>query len=58
MAVAVDLSKAFNSINHNLLLAKLKAYGLSQFAMSLISSYLLGRKQRFVCTVCARVIQS
>ena len=46
MAVAVDLSKAFDSIN--LLLAKLKAYGLSQSAMSLLSSYLLGRKQR-VC---------
>ena len=46
MAVAVDLSKAFDSINHNLLLAKWKAYGLSQSAMSLMSSYLLGRKQR------------
>ena len=48
MAVAVDLSKAFDSINHSLLLAKLKAYGLSQSALSLMSSYLLGRKQR-VC---------
>ena len=48
MAVAVDLSKDFDSINHNLLLAKLKAYGLSQSSLSLMSSYLLGRKQR-VC---------
>ena len=57
-AVTVDLSKAFDSINHNLLLAKLKAYGLSQCAMSLMSSYLLGLKRRVCCTVCARVIQS
>lgn len=33
MAVAVDLSKAFDYINHNLLLAKLKAYGLSNPAL-------------------------
>ena len=48
MAVAVDLSKTFDSINHNLLLQKLKAYGLSQSALSLMSSYPLGCKQR-VC---------
>ena len=48
MAVAVDLPKDFDSINHNLLLAKLKAYGLSQSALSLVSSYLLDRKQK-VC---------
>ena len=48
MAVAVDLSKAFDSVNHNLLLAKLKAYGPSESAMTLMSSYLLG----------AQVIQS
>ena len=61
MAVAVDLSKAFDSMNHNLLLAKLKAYGLFQSAMSLMSSYLLQSlvvKRGFVCTVCAQVIQS
>ena len=45
MAVAVDLSKVFDSINHNLLFAKWKADGLSQSTMSLMSSYLLGRKQ-------------
>ena len=46
IAVAVDLSKAFDSINHNLLLAKLRAYGFSPSALNLISSYLLGRRQR------------
>ena len=50
MAVAVDLSKTFDSVNHNLLLEKLKAYGLSQSALSLMSSYPLGCKQR-VCVL-------
>lgn len=44
--VAVDLSEAFDSINHQLLLAKLHAYGFSQSALDLMSSYLLGRRQR------------
>lgn len=46
IAVAVDLSKAFDSINHNLILAKLKAYGSPPSALNLISSYLLGRRQQ------------
>ena len=44
-AVAVDLSKAFDAINHSLLLAKLKAYGFSPHALKLMSTYLLGRQQ-------------
>ena len=44
--VAVDLSEAFDSINQQLLLAKLHAYGFSQSALDLMSSYLLGRRQR------------
>jgi len=43
-AVAVDLSKAFVSVCHSLLLAKLKAYGLSDEAITLMCSYLHGRK--------------
>ena len=43
--VAVDFSKAFDAINHRLLLAKLKAYGFSPRALELMSIYLLGRQK-------------
>ena len=43
--VAVDLSKAFDAINHRLLLAKLKAYGFSPHSLELMSAYLLSRQQ-------------
>ena len=45
-AVLMDLSKAFDCINHNLLIAKLHAYGFSIDALKLIKCYLSNRKQR------------
>ena len=39
-AIFMDLSKAFDSINHDLLLAKLKGYGFSKQALSFMCSYL------------------
>ena len=42
----MDLSKAFDCMPHNLLLAKLQAYGLSSEAITLMRSYLTGRRQR------------
>ena len=47
--VAIDLSKAFDSICHNVLLAKLKAFGVHDSAIKLIQSYLSGRFQRVKC---------
>ena len=41
-----DFSKAFDCLNHKLLIAKLDAYGFSKTSLALISSYLLERKQR------------
>ena len=41
-----DLSNAFDCLNHDLLLAKLNAYGLSLPALRMIQSYLSNRKQR------------
>ncbi len=42
----MDLSKAFDTLNHELLLAKLNAYGFDYNAISLIKSYLSDRWQR------------
>jgi len=44
--VSMDLSKAFDVIQHSLLLAKLKAYGLDQASFALIKDYLSSRNQR------------
>ena len=45
-AVLMDLSKAFDCVNHELMLAKLDAYGFSRDALETISDYLSNRWQR------------
>ena len=41
-----DLSKAFDCLIHDLLLAKLHAYGFDYNSLKLINSYITGRYQR------------
>ena len=45
-ALLTDLSKAFDCICHDLLVAKLRAYGLSLNALKMIQDYLLNQKQK------------
>ena len=45
-ALLTDLSKAFNCLHHELLIAKLQAYGFDDRALSYVYSYLSDRKQR------------
>ena len=44
-ALLTDLSKAFDCVNHELLIAKCAAYGLDYLSLKLLFSYLENRKQ-------------
>ena len=45
-ALLTDLSEAFDCIPHDLIIAKLEAYGFHMDALKLIHDYLSNRKQR------------
>ena len=45
-ALLTDLSKAFDCLNHELMIAKLEAYGFDQVSLEFIYSYLSDRKHR------------
>ena len=45
-ALLTDLSKAFDCLPHNLIIAKLHAYGFDKASLRLMQSYLTNRYQR------------
>ena len=47
--VFLDLTKAFDTVDHQILLSKLSAYGLSGNSLQWFRSYITDRKQRTSC---------
>ena len=45
-AIFMDLSKAFDTLNHDLLIAKLRTYGFETVVLRYMKSYLTNRKHR------------
>ena len=45
-ALLTDLSKAFDRLSHDLLIAKLHAYGPDLASLKILQDYLTNRKQR------------
>jgi len=48
--VHLDFSKAFDTVSHNILLGKLRKYGLDEWSASWTENCLNGRPQRVVIT--------
>ena len=45
VTIFLDLSKAFDTLNHSIVLDKLKHYGIKDCALNLLNSYLSDRQQ-------------
>jgi len=49
--VYLDFSKAFDTVSHNILLGKLRKYGLDEWSVKWVENWLNGRTQRAVISV-------
>lgn len=47
-AVMIDQSKAFNTVNHTLLIEKLQVYGIQEGELLWFKDYLSNRRQRVI----------
>ena len=57
-AIFLDLAKAFDTVDHSILLRKLKKYGIRGNVFNLLESYLSGRSQYVkLDNVCSSLIQ-
>ena len=46
LGVLLDLKKAFDTVNHDILVRKLELHGINGSALTMIQSYLSDRKQK------------